>query len=221
MAYKKIESHDEYLKVVEQYKDYKAGTYKSMTLEEKMDFFDGIHTDNVPLFDEDGDDMDTFYDYCAIEDEFLKHPKQFTLNNILDFMEMLDDDCYQPSFMNTIIKIIHNIVRFYQLEGVIYLLSHLHEVPSRGYVYGLFWSVRYLIKDNSVYPLVKEALAQISPNDSEFVLQILEGTDMPKILGINSEISEFPVLSEWGDEIELNRKAELENIICNNERILM
>ena len=199
--------------MVEKYKDYEAGTYKSMTLEEKLDFFDGIHTDNVPLFDEDGDDMDTSDDYYAIEDEFLNHPEQFTLNNILDFMEMQDDDCYQPSFMDIIIKIIHNIVCFYQLEGVTYLLSHLHEVPSRGYVYGLFWSVRYLIKDDSVYPLVKEALMQINPSDSKFVLQILEGTDMPKVLGINSETSKFPLLSEWGDEIELNRKAELEDII--------
>ena len=157
--------------------------------------------------------MDTSDDYYAIEDDFLNYPEQFTLNNILDFMEMLDDDCYQPSFMDTIIKIIHNIVRFYQLEGVTYLLSHLHEVPSRGYVYGLFWSVRYLIKDDSVYPFVKEALMQINPNDSKFVLQILEGTDMPEIFGINSETSEFPLLSEWGDEIELNRKAELEDII--------
>ena len=40
MAYEKIESHDEYLKTVEQYQDYKAGTYQSMTLEEKMDFFE-------------------------------------------------------------------------------------------------------------------------------------------------------------------------------------
>ena len=39
MAYEKIESHDEYLKAVEQYQDYEAGTYQSMTLEEKMDFF--------------------------------------------------------------------------------------------------------------------------------------------------------------------------------------
>lgn len=47
IAYLKIKSHDDYLKVVEQYKDYKAGTYESMTLKEKMEFLDGIHTDKV------------------------------------------------------------------------------------------------------------------------------------------------------------------------------
>lgn len=36
------------------------------------------------------------------------------------------------------------------------------------------------------------------------------GTDMPNILGIHGEKSKFPLLSECGDEIELDRKAELE-----------
>lgn len=214
MAYQKIESHDAYLKIAEQYKDYEAGTYQSMTLEEKMDFFDGVHTDNIPLFDEDGDDMDTFDDYHAIKDEFLEHPEQFALSSILDFMEMLDDDCYQPSFMDSIIRIICNIVRYYRLDGVVYLLSNLRKVPARGYEYGLFWSVRCLIADDFLYPLVKEALTQISTADSEFVLQILEGKDMPEILGIHKN---FPVLSECGNEIELGRKAELTDIISRKK----
>ena len=200
MAYEPLESHDEYLKAVEQYQDYEAGTYQSMTLEEKMNFFDGIHTNHIPLFDEDGDDMDTSDDYYAIRDEFLEHPEQFTLDHILEFIKMLDDNCYQPSFMDTIMNIIHNIVCYYQLGGVTYLLSHLHEV-------------RYLIKNDAVYPLVKEALTQISPDDREFVLQILEGTNMPVILGINSETRKFPILSECGDEIEMKRKDELADII--------
>lgn len=192
MAYQPLESHDEYLKMVEQYEDYEAGTYQSMTLKEKMDFLDGIHTNHIPLFDEDGDDMDTADDYYAIRDEFLEHPEQFAVNHILDFMEMLDDNCYQPSFMETVVTLILNIVRFYQLEGVVYLLSHLHEVPSRGHKYGLHGSVCCLVKDDTLYPLVKEALARIRPEDRGFVLQ---------------------VLSECGDELERNRRAELEDIM--------
>ena len=113
MAYDRITSHDEYLKAVEQYQNYEAGTYQSMTLKERMDFFDGIHTNHVPLFDEDGDDMDTADDYYEIRDDFLNHPEQFALDNILDFIEMLDDSCDQPSFMDTIINIIHHITRYY------------------------------------------------------------------------------------------------------------
>lgn len=157
--------------------------------------------------------MDTSDDYYAIRDGFLDHPEHFTLDHILEFIKMLDDDCYQPSYMDTIMKIIHNIVCYYQLEEVTYLLSHLHEVPSRGYEYGLFRNVRYLIENNSVYALVKEALMQISHGDREFVLQILKGTNMSAILGINSETRKFSLLSEYGDEIEMKRKAELTDLI--------
>lgn len=173
MAYEKIESHDDYLKIVEKYQDYEAGNYQSMTLEEKMNFFDGINKNQVPLFDEDGDDMETSDDYYAIRDEFLEHPEQFSLNHLLDFMKMLDDNCDQPSFMDTTIKIIRNIACHYQLEGVTYLLSHLHEVPDSGYQCGLLGIAHCLANDDTVYPLVREALTQISPRNREFVLQLL------------------------------------------------
>ena len=86
MADRKTQSHEEYLEIVEQYRDYEAGTYKSMTVKEKMEFLDGIHTDRIPLFDEDGDDMDTSDDYYAIREEFLNHPEQFSLDDILIFL---------------------------------------------------------------------------------------------------------------------------------------
>lgn len=215
MAYQKIESHDEYLKIVEQYKDYKAGTYKSMTRKEKMDFFDGVHTDNVPLFDEDGDDMDTLDDYYAIQEEFLNHPEQFSLNDILAFIEMLDDSCYQPSFMDTITKVIHQIVRFYQLEGVVFLLSHLHEVPRRGYEFGLFVTIRRIMNDDITYPLMAEALSVITPDTLKLIQKILNGRDMPNVLESDGSTSAFPVFDECGSEMELERKAELENVISD------
>lgn len=213
MAYQKIESHDEYLKIVEKYKDYKAGTYKSMTLKEKMEFFDGIHTDNVPLFDEDGNYMDTFDDYYLIEDEFLNHPEQFSLNDSLTFLEMLDDSCYQPSFMATITVIIHNIVRHYQLKGVVFLLSHLHEVPSRGYRLGLFVNIRRLITDDLTYEWMKNAIESVPFDTVKLIHNILNGKDIPETLNIDGRTSEFPSFDKWGNEIELKRKQELENII--------
>ena len=38
MEYQKIESHVEYLKIVEQYQDYEAGSCESMSLKEKSLF---------------------------------------------------------------------------------------------------------------------------------------------------------------------------------------
>lgn len=213
MAYQKVESHDAYLKLVEQYSDYEAGTYQSMTLKEKMDFLDGVHTNNVPLFDEDGDDMDTFDDYTAIRDEFLNHPEQFSLDDILAFLEMLDDSCYQPSFMDTITAIIHNIVRHYQREGVMFLLSHLHEVSARGYEFGLFVNIHRLIKDDMTYQLMKEAVESLSSDTIRLIYRILNGKDMPKVLKKDGEAVPFPIFDECSDETASERKQELETIL--------
>lgn len=215
MVYQKINSHDEYLKMVEKYSDYEAGTYQYMTLREKMNFLDGVHTDNIPLFDEDGDDMDTSDDYYAIRDEILNHPEQFSLNDILVFFEMLDDSCYQPSFMDNITAIIHNIARYYQLEGVKFLLAHLSEVPRRGYMFGLFVNVQLLIKDDVTYQLMKEAVKLAAPDTIMLLRKILSGEDMPGILEKDGNVNKFPIFAESADETELKRKQELENIILS------
>ncbi len=173
---KKTESHDEYLKIVEQYKDYEAGTYESMTLKEKMDFLDGVHTENIPLFDEDGDDMDTADDYYSIRDEFLEQPEQFSLNDILSFLEMLDDSCCQPSFMETITKIIHNIVRHYQQEGVVFF-SNLNKVPEKGIRFGLFVNIYLLIKDDMTYQFINDAIGLVPSDTVGLIHKILSGKD--------------------------------------------
>ena len=72
MAHKPIESHEEYLKNLEHYRKIKKNAWQSMTLEEKIDFFDGIHTDHVPMFDENGNDtLWTLWNYGEIYKEFL------------------------------------------------------------------------------------------------------------------------------------------------------
>lgn len=206
MAYEKIKSHEEYLKKAEQYQAYEAGTYQSMTLQEKMDFFDGVHTDNVPLWDEDGDEMDTLEDYNSIREEFLNHPEQFSLKDIHVFMEMLDDSCYQPSYMDTVTKIIHNIACFYQSEGVAYLLSHLQEVPERGRMFGWSVTIHLLIRDDAAYAWMKESLKTLTPDALRLLHCILSGKDLPKSLLL---------YYNYGSETELARKAELERTVSD------
>ena len=60
MAYEKIKSHEEYLKIAERYQDCKPDAYKSMSFQEKMDFFAGVYTDNILLWDENGDELPTW-----------------------------------------------------------------------------------------------------------------------------------------------------------------
>lgn len=203
MAYKPVQSHEEYLKILEKYKNYKKNTYQSMSLEEKIDFFDGIHTDHVPMFDENGNDtLGTSWDYGEITKEFIQHPEMFSLTDISKFIEMLDDDCYQPSFMDDTLKVIRSIIRFQGKDGAAFLLNHLSDVPECGKEYGLFGSIRCLIVDDITFPYLKEAITSVHSSVQKLVLQIING----KIKGV-------PCLTKYADGIVLERIRELEMII--------
>ncbi|MBD5135479.1 MAG: hypothetical protein HDT39_05875 [Lachnospiraceae bacterium] len=205
MAYKPVESYEEYLKILENYKDYKQGTYQSMTLEEKIDFFDGIHTEHVPMFDEDGNDtIGTLWDYGEISKEFIQHPEMFSLDDISKFLEMLDDNCYQPSFMNDTLKVIRSIIRYHGREGAVFFLTHLSDIPEHGQEYGLCYSFRYLIVDDVAFPYLKEAVMFVNPSIQEFILKI-----------INGEIAGLPALSKYAKGLELERIHELKMIISH------
>lgn len=202
MAYKKVPSHEEYLKILENYRDYKMNTYQSMSLEEKINFFDGIHTDNVPMFDENGNDIGTLWDYGHITKEFIQHPEMFSLADISKFIDMLDDDCYQPSFMDDALKVIRSIIRYQGKDGAIYFLLHLSDVPEQGKEYGLCDSLRYLIVDDVAFPFLKEALMSVEPSVQELVRQIIYG-----------EIAGLPSLLKRAQGEVLDRIQELEKII--------
>jgi len=203
MAYRPVESHEEYLKILENYKDYKEGTYRTMSLEEKIDFFDGIHTDHVPMFDEDGNDtIGTLWDYGEIREEFIQHPEMFSLGDISKFLEMLDDDCYQPSFMDDTLKVIRSIIRHQGRDGAIYFLTHLSDVPERGRQYGLCDGLCYLIVDDMAFPYLKEAVVSVDSSVREFVLKIMKG-----------QIAGLPGILKYADGPESERIRELEMII--------
>lgn len=206
MAYKPVQSHAEYLKVLESYKDYKKNTYQSMSLEEKIDFFDGIHTDHVPMFDENGNDtLGTLWDYGEITKEFIEHPEMFSLTDISKFFKMLDDSCYQPSFMEDTLKVIRSIVRFQGKDGAVFLLLHLSDVPEQGKEYGLCDCLRYLIVDDVTFPYLKEAVMAVDSPVQELVCRILNG----KITGV-------PRLSTCAQGTELERILELEGLFSDS-----
>ncbi len=205
MAYKPVESHEEYLKILENYKDYKKNTYQTMSLEEKIDFFDGIHTDNVPMFDENGNDtIGTLWDYGEICKEFIQHPEMFALADISKFMEMLDDDCYQPSFMDDTLKVIRSIIRYRGKDGAVFLLTHLPNVPEHGRQYGLCDSLRYLIADDVTFLYLKEAIMLVDSSVQEFVRQIIDG-----------EVAGLPGLLKYAEGTELERIQELKIVISH------
>ncbi len=199
MALKPVESREEYLKILEKFRDYKKGDYKSLSLEEKINFFDGIHTDNVPMFDENGNDtLGTIWDYGELTKEFINHPELFSVQDISKFLEMLNDNCYEPSFMDDTLKVIRSIIRFYGKDGAVYFLTHLSDVPEQGIQYGLSDSLRYLICDDVTFPFLKEALISVDQSVQKLVVQI-----------INGEIYSLPRLSKFVEGKELERIREL------------
>lgn len=204
MAKRLAVSHEEYLKNVEKYKDYQKNTYLSMSLEEKIDFFDGIHTNHVPMFDEDGGTLWTLWDYGEISKEFIRHPEMFSITDISKFLEMLDDACEEPSFMGDTLKVIRSIIRFYGKDAAVYLLTHLSDVPEGGKEYGLYYSLGYLIADDAAFPHLKEAVVSVDPSVQNLLRHIIKG----KIAGV-------PKLSACAEGTTLDRIHELEAIIAD------
>lgn len=203
MAYQPVKSYEEYLKILDGYRGYKKNMYQAMSLEEKIDFFDGIHTDHVPMFDENGNDtLGTLWDYGEITKEFIGHPDMFSLKDISKFLEMLDDDCYQPSFMDDTIKVIRSIIRFFGKGGAVFFLTHLSDVPERGKQYGFCDSLGYLIADDVVFPCLGEAILEVDPATREQIRKI-----------INGEIEGVPSLKKYAEGRELERIRELESLV--------
>lgn len=205
MAYAPIGSREEYLKNLEKYREFKKDTYQSMSVEEKIDFFDGIHTDNVPMFDENGNDtLWTLWNYGEIYKEFIQHPEIFSVTDISKFLDMLDDDCYQPSFMDDTLKVIRSIVRFHGKDAAIYLLSHLSDVPERGKEYGLCYSLRCLAVDDIAFSHLKEAVNVANVSVRNLLSQILHG----EMAGVTSPL-------KYAQEVERERFYELDELISS------
>lgn len=158
--------------MMEKYKDYQCGTYKSMSLQEKMDFLDGVQKEFIPIFDEDGMDMDTLSDFWSIQTEFEENPQMFIMENMAALMHMLDDECFELSMMHQLASIICRIAVHYGREGVCFLLEHFDEVPREGIWHGHFRVMQFLMRD-TYYSLLKEAVVQCAPIGREQLLAIL------------------------------------------------
>ncbi len=204
MAHKPVKSYEEYLKILKNYKDYKKNTYKTMSLQEKIDFFDGIHTNNVPMFDENGNSIWTLWDYNEICKEFIQYPEMFSVTDISKFLDMLDDNCEEPSFMDDTLKVIRSIIRYQGKAGAVFLLNHLFDVPEHGKEYGLFDSLRYLIVDDAAYPYLKEALIEVDSSVQSLVHQI-----------INGKVKGLPCLLKYTEGKELERVQELDRVVSD------
>lgn len=162
--------------IMEKYKDYRRGTYQSMSLQEKMEFLEGVQQEFIPIFDEDGCDMDTWMDFHSIQQEFKENFQMFTLDNMVTLMHMLDDECFELDMMHQLVIIIRRIAVHNGTEGIVFLLEHFNEVPKKGLWHGQYRLMQWLMVEE-YFPLLKEAVSQCAPTGREQLSAILEAHD--------------------------------------------
>lgn len=158
--------------MMEKYKDYRRGTYKSMSLQEKMDFLDGVQKEFIPIYDDDGMDMDTLVDFWDIQKEFTETPQMFEMENMVTLLHMFDDECFEITMMHELARIICCIAVHYGKEGICFLLEHLAEVPKEGMWHGHVRVMQFLMAGED-YFLLKEAVTQCTQPGREQLLAIL------------------------------------------------
>lgn len=94
-----------------------------MSLQEKMDFLDGVQKEFIPIFDENGNDMNTLCDFWSIQQELKENPQLFKIEDMTALMHMLDDECFECDMMHQLVIIIRRIAVYYGTEGVCFLFS--------------------------------------------------------------------------------------------------
>ncbi len=167
-----LEVRDKQDEMMEKYKDYRRGTYKSMSLQEKMDYLDGVQKEFIPIFDEDGMDMDTLVDFWDIQREFAEAPQMFTVENMVALLHMFDDECFEITMMHELARIVCGIAVHYGKEGICFLLEHLDEVPKEGMWHGHVRVMQFLMAGED-YFLLKEAVTRCVQPGREQLLAIL------------------------------------------------
>lgn len=157
-----------------QWSEYRRGAWKDMSLQEQMEFMDGVQRENIPIFDENGFDMDTLGDFWDIQDHLRRHPESLSLAHVPVLLAMLDDECFEPSMMEKVVDILVCLVLHHGAEGVKTLLSRLGDVPPEGRWYGHFRITQRLLWDERGAALLPEAVRGLDPAARALLLEILQ-----------------------------------------------
>lgn len=160
-------------------KPYQPGDYKTMTISEKIDFLHKVHIEEISLFDENGNCNDIFNDFHNVEDELLHNPEQFSLDDILHMMTILDDDCFELTMNLNLIKMIYWAAVKKGETGVQFFLKNLQQIPENGRSDGLYFPIQWIISDeDDIYCVFKNALKNQNNEIKTLILQTIEdGTD--------------------------------------------
>lgn len=158
---------------------YQPGDYQTMTLSEKIDFLHRVHTEEVSLWDEDGNDNELWNDYHTIQEELLDHPEIFDFEDILHIMKNFDDGCFELSWQLNLARMLFRSISHKGKSGIAFYIRHLQAVPENGRFHGWHIPFQWLMEEET-FPDLKKVLQEQNPKDTEIkkmVLQILDDID--------------------------------------------
>ena len=153
---------------------YSIGDVWSMDLPGKIDFLHRVHTEEVSLWDEDGNDNEIWEEFHAVQQELLAHPERLGEEDLLHIMRIFDDDCFELSWQLNLAKLVYNNCLYYGGERMRVYLRHLNEVPPNGRLHGWHFPVQWFL-DEKTFPAFQEAVREQPEEVQQAVLGILEG----------------------------------------------
>ncbi|MCI8565068.1 MAG: hypothetical protein HFI39_01915 [Lachnospiraceae bacterium] len=156
--------------------NYKVGDCKKMCVSEKIDFLHKVHTEEISLWDDDGNDNEIWNDYHMVQDEFLQHAELLHCEDVLHIMKIFDDDCFEISWQFHLAVMLYRNCVHYGTNRIAFYLQHLQEIPSNGRFHGWHFPIQWLMDEKS-FLLLKEAVQEQTAETKKLVSQILDGIE--------------------------------------------
>lgn len=151
---------------------YCPGDYQTMCTSEKIEFLHKVHTEEISLWDDDGNDNEIWNDYHALQEELLNQPEILNCEELLHLMKIFNDDCFELSWQLNLSKILCRNCLYYGKERIAFYLQHLEEVPSNGRLHGWHFPIQWLLNEKS-FALLKEAVQAQTTEIKETISNIL------------------------------------------------
>lgn len=153
--------------------NYGAGDYRTMCVSEKIDFLHKVHTEEISLWDDDGNDNEIWDDYHVVQEELMLHSEILTCEDLLHIMRIFDDDCFELSWQGNLIRILYRNCAYYGKDRLAFYLQHLEEVPLNGRFHGWRIALRWFMNEKD-FPILQEAIQEQTIENKKLVLQILD-----------------------------------------------
>ena len=165
------ENFDEW---IADWKFYEKGSCYAMSVEDKLDFIEGIQKEFIPIFDEDGNVMHTNWDHFEILNQLRDNPKLLSVEHIERLMLIMDDDCFELSWQKILAQILYGLILTYNDEGIECYLQNLPKLPSNAHWWGCSMLIYWIIEDEKGYGLLSKSLPKQTPVIQNQILSILE-----------------------------------------------